>query len=155
MRRPSELIFTLLSAASCTAAVTQEVYSTQSTHDAESAKGLGDPIGVKQHSRPSASGAHKWVEEFGTDPSKKSFMEGVIAQLDSADLETLGYPLAELWKPLEDAEGKTFVPKKQTLSAYRLQRKAIVKLRGAAQRSGLIRKGLRKVRLVCDVLLRE
>ncbi len=123
--------------------------------DGKSEKGLGDPIGVNRHSRPSASGAHKWVEEFGAEPAKKSFMEGVIAQLDPADLETLGYPIETLWKPLEEAEGKTFRTMTQSLSAYRLQRKAIVKLRGVAQSSGLIRKGLRKIRLVCDVLLRE
>ena len=82
-------------------------------------------------------------------------MEGVIGQLDPADLETIGYPLEELWRPLEEAEGKTFRPKKQPLSRYRLQRKAIVKLRAAAQGSGMVRKGLRTVRLACDVLLRD
>ena len=123
--------------------------------DEESAKGLGDPIGVGQHSRPSTSSAHKWVEELGADAAKRSFMEGVIGQLDPADLETIGYPLEELWRPLEEAEGKTFRPKKQPLSRYRLQRKAIVKLRAAAQGSGIVRKGLRTVRLACDVLLRD
>ena len=110
---------------------------------------------MKQHSRPSTSHVHKWVEELGADPAKRSFMEGVIAQLDPADLETLGYPLEDLWTPLREAEGKTFAPEKRPLTRYRLQRKAIVKLRAATHGSGLIRKGPQKVRLACDVLPRE
>lgn len=123
--------------------------------DPDAEKGLGDPIGVQQHSRPSAAGAHKWVEELGADPAKRRFMEDVVGQLDPADLTTSGYSLGEIWNPLEDAAGKSFAVKKQPLSRYRLQRKAIIKLRALAQGSGFVRGVLAKVRLACDVLLRD
>lgn len=123
--------------------------------DDESAKGLGDPIGVHRHSRPSDSNIHKWVEELSAEPRKKKFIEGVIGSLDPTDLETVGYPIDSLWTPLEEAAGKSFTLKKQPLSRYRLQRKAIVTLRGLAQRSPLVRKALHTLRLACDVLLRE
>ena len=129
-------------------------YGGQKRND-ESAKGLGDPIGVQQHSRPSQSSMHKWVEELSAEPAKKQFIKGVIGQLDPADLETVGYPVDELWAPLEEASGKSFTVKKQPLSRYRLQRKAIIALRGLTQRSGLVRGVLKKVRLVSDILLRE
>jgi hypothetical protein len=106
-------------------------------------KGLGDPIGVQQHSRPS------------TGSDKLSLMQTVIGQLDPADLETCGYPIDTLWSAMDEAEGKTFTPKKQPLSRYRLQRKAIIKARGLAQSNKAFRGLLSKVRLAADVLLRD
>jgi hypothetical protein len=118
-------------------------------------KGLGDPIGVKQHSRPSTASVKKWVEELSTDPAKLELMRNVISQLDPDDLGTLGYPLETLWKPLEDAQGKPMTLMRQPLNRYRLERKLIVALRARAQKRGLFRKILKKVQLTCDVLLRE
>ena len=109
----------------------------------EAAKGLGDPIGVAQHSRPSTASLSKWVEELATDASKRTLMEKTIQSLDPADLETLGYPVESIWTPLESAAGQRITPKKQPLSRYRLQRKAIIQLRGLARRSGGVRGLLR------------
>jgi hypothetical protein len=121
----------------------------------EAAKGLGDPIGVAQHTRPTTASISKWVEELASDSAKRALMEKTIASLDPADLETLGYPADQIWGPMEAASGKTFAPKKQPLSRYRLQRKAIVQLRALAQKNGTVRGLLKKVRLATDVLLRE
>ena len=123
--------------------------------DAAAEKGLGDPIGVQQHSRPSTESMHKWAEELSADADKLALMRTIIDQLDPADLETNGYPIDTLWKPLEDAAGKTVTPKKQKLTRYRLQRKAIIKLRGLAQSSATLRALLKKIRLAADVLLRD
>ena len=118
-------------------------------------KGLGDPIGVKKHSRPSTGSLAKWVGDFVDQPARLELMQRVIDRLDPADLDTLGYPLEELWKPLEEQGGNAAAPKKPKLTRYRLQRKVIVTLRSATQKSGLLRKVLSKARLTCDVLLRE
>jgi hypothetical protein len=117
-------------------------------------KGLGDPIGVQQHSRPTTASVKKWVQELASDPAKLTLMQGVIAQLDPADLETLGYPIDTLWKPLEEA-GNVAPPPKLKLDRYRLQRKAIITLRGLAQKNAAFRGVLKKARLATDVLLRE
>ena len=119
------------------------------------AKGLGDPIGVKQHSRPQTGSVKKWVQELRADPARLDLMQRVVAQLDPADLETLGYPVDTLWKPLEQSEGTPVVVKKPTLDRYRLQRKAIMTLRAQAQKGGLFRRLLNKTKLTCDVLLRD
>lgn len=116
--------------------------------------GLGDPIGVQQHKRPSTASLHKWVDELKADDAKRTMMEGVIASLDPVDLETLGYPLDTLWQPLHEA-GDRPAPKPPKMTRYRLQRKAIIRLRGMAQSNGTFRKMLKKARLACDVLLRE
>lgn len=118
-------------------------------------KGLGDPIGVQQHTRPTTGSVKKWAEELLADESRLRLMRDVIAQVDPEDLKTIGYPLETLWKPLDEAAGKTATRRKEKLSRYRLQRKMIVKLRTQAQKGGAFRRLLEKMRLACDVLLRE
>ena len=118
-------------------------------------KGLGDPIGVAKHSRPSTGSIKKWVEDLAGNPARLALMRDVIARLDPEDLQTIGHPLDTLWKPLDEAEGKSVVPKKQPLSRYRIERKLIKGLRKQAQRGGVFRRVLKKVQLACDVLLRE
>jgi len=117
-------------------------------------KGLGDPLGVKKHTRPVTTSIAKWAEELAYDQTKLALMEDVIGQLDPEDLKTWGYPVDELWKPLHEADFKDIGPKKVRMNKYRLQRKLIVQSRVAIKGSFL--EGLlRKVRLACDVLLRE
>lgn len=123
--------------------------------DAGRPAGLGDPIGVKQHSRPQTGSIKKWVQELASDPAKLSLMRGVVERLDPADLATLGYPLETLWKPREEAGPNVAPPAKPKLDRYRLQRKAIVQLRALARTSGAFRKLLQTLRLGADVLLRE
>lgn len=122
---------------------------------AEPRKGLGDPIGVQQHSRPSTASMQKWVEELAADSAKRHLMETVIGQLDPDDLATLGYPIDTLWEPLREAEGRSFKPRRPRLTRYRLQRKLIVNLRAMARSNALLRNALRKVQLAAEVLLRD
>ena len=117
-------------------------------------KGLGDPLGVKQHDRPVTTSIAKWAEELAHDPDKLKLMEEVIGRLDDCDLQTWGYPKEELWKPLTEGDFEGKKPKKPKMNRYRLQRKLIVRLR-VAIRGSFLAKLLKKVRLVCDVLLRE
>ncbi len=121
----------------------------------ERPKGLGDPIGVQQHTRPTTASVKKWVEDLATNPERLSIMREMLERIDPEDLRTIGYALETLWKPLEEAEGKTIAPRQTRLTRYRFQRKLIVNLRSAAQSSGLLRKALSTARLACDVLLRE
>ena len=118
-------------------------------------QGLGDPIGVKQHSRPTTASVKKWAQELASDPAKLELMKKTIAQLDPGDLAILGYPVDRLWLPLEDALGQAAPLPKPKLDRYRLQRKMIIALRTRAQKGGLLRKMLEKGRLACDILLRE
>ena len=125
-----------------------------------SRKGLGDPIGVRQHTRPTTDSVKKWVEDLAGDPAKLNLMRRVVLQLDPEDLGTLGYPLDTLWKPMEEVQGKTItrrkaILRKAILTRYRIERKLIVALRRRAQKRGLFRKLLEKTCLACDVLLRE
>ena len=118
-------------------------------------KGLGDPIGVKQHSRPSTASVKKWVEELATDMGRLHLMVEILERIASEDLETIGYPLGTLLKPLEDVDGTKIVRKIPKLTRYRLERKLIILLRAKARKEGILRKTLKRLQLACDVLLRE
>jgi hypothetical protein len=118
-------------------------------------KGLGDPLGVDQHTRPTTRSVKKWAQELAADPAKLGLMQGVIAQLDPADLETIGYPADKLWEPLKEIDGTPAPLEKPGLNRYRLQRKAIMRGRAFAQRTPAVRRMIEKARLACDVLLRE
>ena len=117
--------------------------------------GLGDPIGVAQHARPTTGSVKKWAQELAADPVKLALMRGVIAQIDPEDLRTLGYPPETLWQPLEEATGAKAPLGATKLDRYRLQRKAIVSLRAQAQTRPAFRKLLEKARLATDILLRD
>ena len=118
-------------------------------------EGLGDPIGVNKHSRPTAASSEKWANELVQSPGLLDFMTAMIDRLDPEDLETTGYPVDSIWEALESAGSSPPNKKGQGPLRYRMQRKAIVRLRSAAKKEGIFRKGLSKARLVCDVLLRE
>jgi hypothetical protein len=117
------------------------------------AHGLGDPIGVKKHSRPSSESVHKWAAEIAAQSDRVALSRQIIASLDPADLAIWGHPIETLWAPLEGAGGAA--PPRKALDRYRLERFLIVRLRALVQRSAFLRKWLAKVRLGADVLLRE
>ena len=117
--------------------------------------GLGDPISVAKHTRPMTKSISKWAREVATDPAKLAIVRDMIEKIDTADLETWGYPIETLWKPLEDLGDEVTPPKKPKLNMYRLQRKTIMKLRGTVKKSNFLRGLLGKMKLFCDVLLRD
>jgi hypothetical protein len=117
--------------------------------------GLGDPIGVGRHSRPSDSNLDKWVQEYANDALKVSILRQSIARLDPADLDTIGYPESSIWGPIGQIQGQRTPVKKPRLTRYRLQRKLIIGLRGLTQRHAGLRRGVSWLRMLCDVLLRE
>ncbi|MFN2424895.1 MAG: sulfotransferase, partial [Candidatus Binatia bacterium] len=118
-------------------------------------KGLGDPIGVAKHSRPSTASLHKWAGEVSGNPARLALCRQIVAKLDPDDLATWGHPIETFWQPLDALEGRTVASKPKKLDRYRLERKAIVVLRGQAQKNRAFRKLLQRARLAADVLLRE
>ena len=118
-------------------------------------KGLGDPIGVAKHSRPTTASVEKWAVEIAAVPDRLQLCRDIVARLDPDDLALWGHPLETFWEPLDRAGATGKQPVKKKLDRYRMQRKAIVKLRSTVQKSPALRKLLGRVRLGADVLLRE
>lgn len=117
--------------------------------------GLGDPIGVKQHSRPTTESVDKWAAEIATRPDRLLLCREIIARLDPDDLAAWGHPLETLWQRLEQAGATGTAAPRKAFDRYRLERLMIVKLRALVQRRPLLRRWLGTVRLGADVLLRE
>jgi Sulfotransferase family len=118
-------------------------------------KGLGDPIGVGKHSRPTTASLDKWAVEIAAEPDRLLLCRQVIDRLDPADLALWGHPVETLWEPLERAASSGAKPKPKKLDRYRLERMLIVKLRDRVRRSARLKRWLGTVRLGADVLLRE
>jgi hypothetical protein len=118
-------------------------------------RGLGDPLGVQQHSRPVTASIEKWAHELAADPAKLALVRDMVGTIDDADLETWGFPRATLFDPVAAAaRGGAQPPARPPFfDRYRLQRKALVVLRRNIERNTFGRL-VRRVRLVCDVLLR-
>ncbi|NLN93622.1 MAG: sulfotransferase [Candidatus Hydrogenedens sp.] len=124
--------------------------------DKDQVKGLGDPIGVAKHSRPTTASVKKWAAELHGDPSKLALARKMITALNPDDLALCGYPTDMLWQALENIDESNFkAPKKSKLTRYRLQRKLIMFFRRLARKSAVFRNLLKKLRLAADVFLRD
>ena len=119
------------------------------------AAGLGDPIGVKQHSRPTTASVEKWAAEIVASPDRLQLCRQIVARLDREDLALWGHPIDSVWAPLEAAGATGRAPSAKALDRYRMERYLIVKLRALVQRRPILRRWLGTLRLGADVLLRE
>ncbi len=119
------------------------------------AKGLGDPLGVQRHSRPVTDSVEKWAHELAADSGKLAIVREMVERIDDADLETWGFPRATFFAPVIAATQAGPKPpvKPPFFDRYRLQRKLLVTLRRNIDHNAFGRV-VRRVRLVCDVLLR-
>lgn len=120
-------------------------------------KGLGDPFGVSQHSRPVTSSIHKWVVNVLQDPEKESMLRTMIDDCDTKELETWGFPKDSIFEPLdnppEGVRSREKKRKKKKFSGFRFQRIILRILRRNIHQNAFGR-FIRKVRFTCDVLLR-
>ena len=117
-------------------------------------KGLGDPTGVQKHTRPVTSSVSKWAAEIAANPQALQVTAKVLDELDPADLDTLGYPRADMVAQLEKARGAPVPVKRDAPTSYALQRKVLVALRRNIHTNALGRV-LKRLRFALDVLLRE
>lgn len=117
------------------------------------ADGLGDPITVARETRPTTRSVEKWTSDLAGDPAAVELMRRILASLADEDLETWGYRRNDLEAQLDavDVDGRP--PKRPGLTRYTAQRKLLVLLRKNIHDNAFGRL-VRRVRTVCDVLLR-
>lgn len=131
-------------------------------------KGLGDPIGVSQHTRPVTSSLHKWVQAVHADPQKEKLLRQMIGFNSPDDYRTLGYDPDALFEPLERHREKLAAAavqppgqtppkkkkkKKTSMNAFTFERRILHMVRKNIHTNALGRL-LKKIRFGCDVLLR-
>lgn len=119
--------------------------------------GLGDPIGVKQHDRPTTASVDKWARQVAGHGARTDLLHQMVARLSDEDLATWGYTRESLWTPLQDVspeEGARARARGKKWDRYALERRTLLVLRRNIHRN-LIGRALKKLRFALDVLLRE
>lgn len=117
-------------------------------------KGLGDPVSVDRHSRPMTKSVARWARELAADEGKNRFVRDLVAGLDPQHLEVWGYPVADLFAPLDALDSaEVAAPRRPPLDRFQFQRKALLLLRRNIHHNAFGRM-VKKVRFFCDVLLR-
>jgi hypothetical protein len=117
-------------------------------------EGMGDPIGVKKHDRPSTESVEKWVPELASDARKLSLARNIVARLSDEDLDTWGYPRDTIFSALESVNGGAKLPSPPVFNKYVLQRRVMLALKKDIDKRPH-GKLLKRVKYYCDVLLRE
>ncbi len=115
--------------------------------------GMGDPINVDRHKRPTTSSVHKWAAELQADPRKRALAEQMVARVSDEDLRDWGSSRGDLWEPLRAVGGKP--PPKPVLNSYTLQRRVMLALRRGVHARPQGARLVRRLRYYCDVILRD
>ena len=115
--------------------------------------GLGDPITVDRETRPTTDSIGKWPEALARDPALLAQCREIAARLTDEDLAAWGVAGPELRATLARIAPASAGPKRARLTRYALERALLVRLRRNIHHNALGRL-VRRVRTVCDVLLR-
>ena len=120
----------------------------------ESTRGLGDPTNVARQSRPTTDSLSKWAKAATGQPERVALYQEILARLADEDLETWGFARADIAGELAaiDLAGKP-APRPK-LTRYALERRVLVGVRRRIRPDNALGRLVKKVREVCDVLLR-
>lgn len=128
-------------------------YGKQPDGAKESARGLGDPMTVARHSRPTTASLDKWTENLSGRPDKIAQCQEILARLADEDLETWGYTRRQIAADLEAIDPGGPRKPRPRLTRYALERRVVTRLRRNIHRN-VLGALLRRIRWACDVLLR-
>jgi hypothetical protein len=113
-------------------------------------KSYGDPMSVERHQRPVTDSLEVWAKDLLARPEAMRIAKENLAGLDEAHLAAWGYPRESLLAPVS---GATAVRTRTPLNVYRFKRQVLLRLRKNIHHN-LFGLAVRKVRYLCDVLLR-
>ena len=119
----------------------------------EAARGLGDPVTVARERRPTTRNLTRWTEAMTGDPAKLEQAREILGSLLDDDLAAWGFSRAELEAQLDDIGARPAGAQRRSWSRHALERRLLVRLRRNIHHNALGRI-VRRIRFVCDVLLR-
>lgn len=128
-------------------------YGREATAPSPTSRGLGDPITVARETRPTTKSLAKWTQDLAGRPARIAQAERILASLADEDLATWGYARGAIESELSAIDPQAPRRGGAALTRYRLERKLLVRLRRNIHQNAFGRL-LRRVRRVCDVLLR-
>lgn len=112
-------------------------------------EGLGDPVGVKQHDRPTTASVGRWTGQV--DGDRLALLQRMTARIPDEDLAAWGYTRQGLFAGVDPARATLA---KRRWDRYAIERRVLLRLRRNIHHNALGRT-LKRVRFYCDVLLRE
>jgi hypothetical protein len=120
----------------------------------ESTRGLGDPTTVAKETRPTTRSLSKWATAATGRPERVGLYREILARLSDEDLSVWGHSRSQICDELDaiDLEGKPAA--RARLTRYALERKLLVSVRRRIRPGNSLGGLVRRVRDVCDVLLR-
>ena len=120
----------------------------------ESSRGLGDPMTVARETRATTRSLSKWAEAATGRPERVGQYREILARLFDDDLETWGHPRAAIEAELGRIDLAGRPGPRPPLTRYILERKLLVALRRWIRPDNRLGSLVRKLRELCDVLLR-
>ena len=120
----------------------------------ESSRGLGDPMTVARETRATTRSVAKWAEAATGRPERVAVYREILARLFDSDLETWGHPRATIETELARIDLRGRPAPRPSLTRYTVERKLLVALRRRIRPGNGLGKLVRKLREICDVLLR-
>ena len=117
------------------------------------ARGLGDPMKVASEKRPTGAFVGKWLDGLSGRPDKVEHFRDVLGHLSDSDLEVWGYLRSDIEAQLSSVDPRGRRLGKPPLNRHVLERRLLVLLRRNIHTNRFGR-GVRKVREICNVLLR-
>ncbi len=119
----------------------------------ETGRGLGDPITVAKQTRPVTGSLARWTDALAGNPARARQSRQILDRLTDPDLAAWGYTRSEIGAQLDAVPEGGAQRRPPRLDRYRLERRLLVLLRRNIHHNALGR-AVRRVRHVCDVLLR-
>lgn len=119
-----------------------------------STRGLGDPITVARETRATAVGLGKWAGNATGRPERVDLYREILARLLDPDLETWGYRREQIEAELAAIDLGGRPAPRPALTRYTLERKLLVALRRRIRPDNGPGRLVRRLRELCDVLLR-
>ena len=120
----------------------------------ESTRGLGDPTTVSQKSRPTTDSLSKWAKAATGKTKRVTLYQEILARLADEDLETWGHSRKAIAAELDRIDLAGSPAPRPKLTRYALERRVLVAIRRQIQPGNALGGLVKKVREVCDVLLR-
>lgn len=117
-------------------------------------RGLGDPMTVARETRATTRSLSKWAEAAAGRPERVALYQQIVARLLDPDLELWGHPRSEIEAQLGRIDLQGRPRKRPPLTRYTLERKVLVALRRRIRPDNALGRAVRKLRELCDVLLR-
>jgi len=102
-----------------------------------------------------AATEREWPKALANDPARLARVRALMEKIPPDDLDSLGYPWQTAWEPVEQVLGRP-IPARQTRVRWHAAVRAVAGRAAAfvAARPGAAA-NVRRLKLACDVLLRE